>query len=137
MNIIVPMPTITRFIDWLATPYSLYLVIKEAGVPWTAKLRAVSILLLISLYILNPVDIIPDFHPLLGWLDDIAIIPLAMLLAGKLVPEISIVEAKARARTSVKRILFWVFFWVAVLGIFWLALLGAAIFLAYRFMAGS
>ncbi len=135
-NIISGVNVLTRVMDWLTTPYTIILLLREPGVHWSAKLRAVSILLLVSFYILNPLDIIPDFHPLLGWLDDLVIIPLGMMLADKLVPELSVVEAKHRAESGVKKVLFWVLLGIGAMIIFALAALGGIIFIIYKLISG-
>jgi uncharacterized membrane protein YkvA (DUF1232 family) len=50
--------------------------------PWYAKLVAV----LVAAYALSPIDLIPDFIPVLGYVDDLIILPLGILLAVKLIP---------------------------------------------------
>jgi len=51
-------------------------------------------------YALSPVDLIPDFIPVLGHLDDLVILPLLVITAVKLIPPAVIEECRARARTS-------------------------------------
>jgi len=62
--------------------YALYLACRDPRVPWYAKALAGFILA----YALSPVDLIPDFIPVLGYLDDLVIIPAGLLLARRLVP---------------------------------------------------
>ncbi|HRS03860.1 MAG TPA: YkvA family protein [Treponema sp.] len=72
---------------------TLYYVSRHPGTPWSAKVVA-----LIALgYALSPIDLIPDFIPLLGYLDDVIILPLLVGLAVRLVPKdiVSACEAEA------------------------------------------
>ena len=62
--------------------YALYLASKDTRVPLAAKL----VILLVVAYALSPVDLIPDFLPVIGYLDDIIILPLGIWLAIKLIP---------------------------------------------------
>lgn len=60
----------------------MYLAARDPRVPWYAKLVAVAVVA----YALSPIDLIPDFIPVLGYLDDAVIVPAGILLAVKLVP---------------------------------------------------
>lgn len=71
----------------------LYLASKDPRVPLYVKI----LLLLIIAYALSPVDLIPDFIPLLGYIDDLIVLPLGIYLAFKLIPE----EVKADYREKV------------------------------------
>jgi uncharacterized membrane protein YkvA (DUF1232 family) len=61
---------------------AIYLAARDPRVPWYAKLVAGAV----AAYALSPVDLIPDFVPVVGYLDDLVIIPLGLLLATKLIP---------------------------------------------------
>ncbi len=61
----------------------LYLAMKHKDTPWYAKLLA----LITVGYALSPIDLIPDFIPILGYLDDLVLIPLLMTLTIKLIPQ--------------------------------------------------
>jgi uncharacterized membrane protein YkvA (DUF1232 family) len=64
---------------------ALYLVGRDPRVPWYVKALAVAT----AAYALSPIDLIPDFIPVLGYLDDLVILPLAILLVVRLVaPEV-------------------------------------------------
>jgi uncharacterized membrane protein YkvA (DUF1232 family) len=65
-----------------AETYALYLAYRNPRVPWYARLWA----LVVVAYALSPIDLIPDFIPVLGYLDDLVLVPLGILLAIKLVP---------------------------------------------------
>jgi uncharacterized membrane protein YkvA (DUF1232 family) len=61
---------------------ALWKLFKHADTPWLAKAVAVAVLA----YALSPIDLIPDFIPVLGMLDDVVLIPLGVALAVKLTP---------------------------------------------------
>jgi uncharacterized membrane protein YkvA (DUF1232 family) len=61
---------------------ALWKLFKHADTPWLAKAVAVAVLA----YALSPIDLIPDFIPVLGMLDDVILIPLGVALAVKLTP---------------------------------------------------
>lgn len=63
--------------------YVLYLVYSHPGVPWYKKL----FILLIITYAFSPIDLIPDFIPVLGALDDLFLIPLGIIIAMKMIPK--------------------------------------------------
>ena len=62
--------------------HALYLAAHDPRVPWYAKAAAIAV----AAYALSPIDLIPDFIPILGYLDDLVIVPLGILVAVKLVP---------------------------------------------------
>lgn len=61
---------------------ALWIAARDPRVPWHAKLAAGAV----AAYALSPIDLIPDFIPVLGYLDDVIIVPLGILLAVWLVP---------------------------------------------------
>lgn len=61
---------------------TLYLACRHPRVPWYAKLLAI----LVVGYALSPIDLIPDFIPVLGYLDDLILIPLGIMLVIRLIP---------------------------------------------------
>ena len=71
----------------------------DRRVPWPAKGAA----LLSLVYLIMPLDLIPDFIPVLGWLDDLAVIPLACFLAGKLMPPGLMEELRLDAEMQLRR----------------------------------
>jgi membrane protein DedA with SNARE-associated domain/uncharacterized membrane protein YkvA (DUF1232 family) len=62
--------------------YAIYLAARDRRVPWYAKAAA----LLVAAYAVSPIDLIPDFIPVLGHLDDVILVPLGVLLAARLIP---------------------------------------------------
>lgn len=73
--------------------HALYLAARDPRLPWYVKLLAAAI----AAYALSPIDLIPDFVPVLGYLDDLIILPLAILLAVKLVPQAIMTEHRRAA----------------------------------------
>jgi uncharacterized membrane protein YkvA (DUF1232 family) len=72
---------------------ALWLASRDPRVPWYAKAVAAAI----AAYALSPIDLIPDFIPVLGYLDDLAIVPLGILLAIRLIPADLMEEFRAEA----------------------------------------
>jgi uncharacterized protein YndB with AHSA1/START domain/uncharacterized membrane protein YkvA (DUF1232 family) len=73
--------------------FALYLAARHPGTPWYAKL----FMLAIVAYALSPIDLIPDFIPVLGYLDDIVLLPIGIILAVKMVPAVVMSECRTRA----------------------------------------
>lgn len=63
--------------------YALYFAYKDPRTPWPAK----AMIIVTFGYFLSPIDLIPDFIPLLGYLDDLVIVPLLITLSIKLIPD--------------------------------------------------
>ncbi|TPO02502.1 YkvA family protein [Mesorhizobium sp. B1-1-5] len=61
---------------------ALWIAARDPRVPWYAKATAGAV----AAYALSPVDLIPDFIPIIGYLDDLVIVPVGIMLAVKLVP---------------------------------------------------
>ncbi|MEW9836924.1 YkvA family protein [Mesorhizobium sp. ZMM04-4] len=101
---------------------ALWLAARDPRVPWHAKAVAGAV----AAYALSPIDLIPDFIPVLGYLDDLVIVPLGILLAVRLVPSGLMAEFREEAAGRVKPVSlaglgFIVVIWVAgVLFIAWL-----------------
>src|SRR3954465_14319660 len=72
---------------------ALYLAARDPRVPWYAKAVAACV----AAYALSPIDLIPDFIPVLGYLDDLILLPLGILLAVRLVPPAIMAELRAEA----------------------------------------
>ncbi len=73
--------------------HALYLAARDPRTPWYAKALALGI----AAYALSPIDLIPDFIPVLGYLDDAILLPLAIMLAVRLVPPDVMAEHRAAA----------------------------------------
>ncbi|MGH9966801.1 MAG: YkvA family protein [Pyrinomonadaceae bacterium] len=77
-----------------AETYALYLACRDARTPWYAKLCAACVVG----YAFSPIDLIPDFIPILGYLDDLLLIPLGISLVLKMIPKQVMVESRAKAQ---------------------------------------
>lgn len=77
---------------------ALWLAARDPRMPWYAKAVAG----LVAAYALSPIDLIPDFIPILGYLDDLIIVPLGILLAIRLIPSELLCELRAEAATRSK-----------------------------------
>jgi uncharacterized membrane protein YkvA (DUF1232 family) len=73
---------------------ALYLATRDPRTPWYAKLVAAAVVA----YVLSPLDLIPDFIPILGYLDDLIIVPLGIAAVLKLVPAEVLADCRARAQ---------------------------------------
>jgi uncharacterized membrane protein YkvA (DUF1232 family) len=72
---------------------TLYLAARHPRTPWYARLLVAAV----AAYALSPIDLIPDFIPVLGFVDDAVLLPLGIALALRLAPEDVIAECRARA----------------------------------------
>lgn len=72
---------------------ALYFAYLDARTPWYAK----AFILVVVAYALSPIDIIPDFVPLLGYLDDLILLPLGIWFALRLIPPSVMVDAHEQA----------------------------------------
>jgi uncharacterized membrane protein YkvA (DUF1232 family) len=73
--------------------YALYIATRDPRVPWYAK----AFLGLVVAHTFSPIDLIPDFIPVLGYLDDLVVTPLGIVLALKMVPPEVMVDARRQA----------------------------------------
>ncbi|HSF83100.1 MAG TPA: YkvA family protein [Anaerolineales bacterium] len=80
--------------------YALYIAYKDPRVPWYAK----ALTFFVVAHTLSPIDLIPDFIPVVGYLDDLIITPLGLALAIKLIPEEVLAEARQEAAISMGRV---------------------------------
>lgn len=130
------MRIISRIVDWVATPYTIYLILTDPAISVSVKLRAAIGLTLVFAYVISPIDVIPDFIPFAGWLDDIIAVPLGLALVRRFTPGVDVVEKSSRAHSSVKRIVLWTALGLVVfvlLGLLWLAIL---IYFIVRLVSG-
>ncbi|ABC90501.1 hypothetical conserved protein [Rhizobium etli CFN 42] len=78
---------------------ALWLAARDPRVPWYAKAVAGAV----AAYALSPIDLIPDFIPVLGYLDDLVIVPLGILLATRLVPAKVMAALRVEAARRIER----------------------------------
>ena len=72
---------------------AVYLAARDPRTPWPVRLLAMAV----AAYALSPIDLIPDFIPVLGYLDDLLIVPLGILLVVRLIPPELLAEHRAAA----------------------------------------
>jgi uncharacterized membrane protein YkvA (DUF1232 family) len=101
--------------------HAVWLAVRDPRTPLPAKLLG----LLVAAYALSPIDLIPDFIPVLGLLDDAVLIPLGVWLFEKMVPAGLLAEHRATAEAASERpvsrwgILIVVAIWAAVAWLVW------------------
>lgn len=76
-----------------AETLALYLAARHPGTPWHARF----VIVIVVAYALSPVDLIPDFIPVLGLVDDLLLLPLGIALAIRLIPSEVMIECRARS----------------------------------------
>lgn len=110
--------------------YALYLAYRDPRTPWYGKVLAA----MVVAYAFSPIDLIPDPIPILGYLDDLVLIPLGVAVALRLIPAEVMRESRqksAEVMASGKPVN-----WIAaaVIIVIWIALAALAIWLAARFL---
>ena len=108
--------------------HALYLAYRDPRVPWYARVVAACVVA----YAFSPIDLIPDPIPVLGYLDDLVLLPLGVALALKLIPAPVMAECRQRARDAARegRPTNWVA--AAAIVLVWLALAGLGVWLLAR-----
>jgi uncharacterized membrane protein YkvA (DUF1232 family) len=106
--------------------YTLYLAYKDPRTSWFAKMFAV----LVVAYAFSPIDLVPDFIPVLGYLDDLLLIPLGVMLARKMIPSQVMAECRAQAQSTMQAgkpvtwgaaaVIVAIWMGLAILGLIWL-----------------
>ncbi len=76
--------------------YTIYLAARDPRTPWTAR----GLVLLTVAYALSPIDLIPDFVPVFGYLDDLIIVPAGIALALRLIPPEVMADARHKAHLA-------------------------------------
>src|SRR5512143_4163797 len=79
--------------------YALYLAYRDPRVPWYARLFAAGVVA----YAFSPIDLIPDPIPILGYLDDLILIPLGVALALKMIPAEVMAESREKAKDIIRQ----------------------------------
>jgi len=114
-----------------ADTYALYLACRDSRVPWYARLLAACIVA----YAFSPIDLIPDFVPVLGYLDDLILIPLGIALLLCMIPPPVMAECREQARAALAegRPTSWVA--AAIIVAIWLLLAALGIAIVVRALA--
>ncbi len=96
----------------------VYFAARDPRTPWFVRVFA----LIVAAYALSPIDLIPDFIPMLGYLDDLVLIPLGLALVVRLIPAEVMLSAQQQAQTisdrPVSRVM------AVVIALIWLVVLG-------------
>lgn len=91
-----------RLKNWAATlkreVMALWFACRDPRTPWYARVLT----MMIVAYALSPIDLIPDFIPVLGYLDELILMPIGIYLVMKLVPAEALADARAKARSWVE-----------------------------------
>ena len=77
--------------------YAIYLAYKDPRTPWYARIFAACVVG----YAFSPIDLIPDPIPVLGYLDDLVLVPLGVALALRMIPQTVLAECREKARTAI------------------------------------
>src|ERR1044072_1435457 len=89
--------------DWAKTikreVHALYLASRDPRVPWYAKALAI----VVAGYALSPIDLIPDFIPIVGYLDDLILVPAGILLVIRMIPSAIMAEHRAAPAAALDR----------------------------------
>jgi uncharacterized membrane protein YkvA (DUF1232 family) len=109
--------------------HAVYLASRDPRVPWHAKFAAICV----ASYAFSPIDLIPDFIPIIGYLDELILLPIAILLVTKLIPPEIMAEHRATAANAESRPRSIVA--AAVIVLIWLIAMAATGWLAYRYLA--
>lgn len=113
--------------------YALYLASLDPRVPWLAKL----LIGVVVAYAVSPVDLIPDFIPVLGYLDDLILVPLGMTVAIKMIPDHVWQDCKARSQVALSSKLPRSNRAVIVIVLLWITSISWFGWLAWRFFDGQ
>jgi len=76
------------------------LAARDPRTPWYAK----AVVACVVAYALSPIDLIPDFIPVLGYVDDLLLLPLGIYLALKMIPQQVLTESRQRAAQTIDRL---------------------------------
>ncbi|BBO76584.1 membrane protein [Desulfosarcina widdelii] len=107
--------------------HALWLACRDPRVPRRARLLAA----LVAAYALSPIDLIPDFIPVLGYLDDLILLPLGILLVVKMIPSEVLADCRARTKeASLQKKTSGAVLGAVMVVVLWLAIVATVYFLA-------
>jgi uncharacterized membrane protein YkvA (DUF1232 family) len=109
--------------------YAIYFAVRDPRVAWYAKALAACIVG----YAFSPIDLIPDFIPVLGYLDDLVLIPLGVMAVRAMIPEPVLEECRAKAAGLEGKPRNWVA--AAIIVAVWLVLAGWAAYWIIRWLS--
>ncbi len=123
-----PIALARRALALRADVLALYFAARDPRVPWPAKAVAIAVVA----YAFSPIDLVPDFIPLLGYLDDVVIVPAGVLLVRRMIPGPILEEHRARASTRLVQLRRLAWLGGAMVVGLWLALLAGLAWLLLR-----
>jgi uncharacterized membrane protein YkvA (DUF1232 family) len=119
--------------DWARSikrdAHAVYLAARDPRVPWYAKALA----LCVAGYALSPIDLIPDFVPVLGYLDDVILVPLGIWAVVRLIPTEIMAEHRATAALAAQRPVSRIA--ALAIALIWTASMALTAWLGYRYFA--
>ncbi len=120
---------LNRLKEWAAhlerETFVLYFAYRDPRTPWYAKL----LVGFVVAHTLSPIDLIPDFIPVLGYLDDLIITPLGLALSLRLIPAAVMAEARDKVESDftdlnkIKRVGFLIVISIWLIGLFFILLI--------------
>lgn len=120
--------------DWARTAkrdvHAIYLASRDHRTPWYAKALA----LCVAGYALSPIDLIPDFIPVLGYFDDVILVPLGILAIVRMIPPEVMAEHRAAAALAGERPVSRIA--AVVIACIWIVSIALTAWLGYRYFAG-
>ncbi len=123
--------TFDKWKQWARTikrdAHALYLASRDPRVPWYAKALALAV----AAYAASPIDLIPDFIPVIGYLDDLIIVPLGIALVIRLIPPEIMAEHRALATAAQDRPVSKTA--AAIIVMIWVLAISATGWLTYRY----
>jgi uncharacterized membrane protein YkvA (DUF1232 family) len=97
------MTLFTRLKDWARRikrdAVAVYFAARDPRTPWMARVLAVAV----AAYALSPIDLVPDFIPVLGYLDDVLIVPLGLWLVIRFIPPEVLIASREKATSLLAR----------------------------------
>jgi uncharacterized membrane protein YkvA (DUF1232 family) len=108
--------------------HALYQVARDPRVPWYAKALAIAV----AAYALSPIDLIPDFVPMLGYVDDLIIVPAGIAFVIRLIPPEIMTHHRDIAAAALNRPVSRAA-GVAIVAI-WLSAIGLTVWIAVRYL---
>lgn len=113
--------------------FALVLAMRHPDTPWYAKLLAACVIA----YALSPIDLIPDPVPVIGYLDDIIIVPLGVLAVRRLVPANVLAECRNRAAAGIQVGSAWKWTGMLIISALWLLCAALLTLWAWRWWHGA
>lgn len=108
--------------------HALYLASRDPRVPWYAKAIGIAV----AAYAASPIDLIPDFIPVIGYLDDLIVVPLGIALVIRMIPPEIMAEHRTVATAARDQSVNWKA--AAVIVSIWVLAVGATVWLTTRYL---